>query len=186
MTDTINEGEDAQSPGGGEAAGSSPPPASPQERLAEIRKERISTAVWTMFSMLLTTELLFSSFAIGAAFGPGPLKLFEVFLGVSGALVVAVVASIPVIRRRLERGAQLIATVQEGRRKIRALFFDDHFMLGPEIVLRPMVTTVELEKDALVIRYQDANYGGVVLRELGGDPETRARIAAMLKPPPNA
>jgi hypothetical protein len=152
-----------------------------QEQLLEIRKGRISIAIRVLVGVIATLELLFASFAIGAYFGPGPLRPIEVVLGAGTAFAVGFIGALPLIRRRLQKGALFSAVFLEGRRAVRAVVFGEYFLLGPEIVLRPLVASVELEKDALVLRYQDPRYGGVVLRELTGDPKARERLAGMLR-----
>src|SRR5262249_36992821 len=138
-------------------------------------------AARTLISAIATTEFLLASFSIGAYFGPGPLKPIEIALGGGAALALGVGAALPMIRRRLEKDATFSATFSEGRRAVRAVVFEDYFLLGPEVVLRALVSSVELETDVLVLRYQDPRYGGVVLRELAGDAGARERLAGMLK-----
>lgn len=151
------------------------------ERHAEIRSERISRAVRTVIWTIAIALLLFASFAIGTALGPAPLSPLEILIGIGLAIALGAVWAIPVARRRLETGARSKIVLGEGRGKVRMVAFDDYFTLGPEIVLRVSVTSVEVEPRALVLRYRDPRYEGVVLRELTGDPAVVSEAERVLK-----
>jgi hypothetical protein len=148
-----------------------------------LRKQRIAIAARALLSSLMVAQVLFASFAVGAHFGPVPLRPLELLLGSSMAILFALVVAPAVIRRRLEDGATLTASLREGRKTTRVVLFDDYLVLGPEIVLKASITSAEIDGSVLVLRYRDPRFEGVVLRELSGETPLLERIAASVDRP---
>jgi hypothetical protein len=146
-----------------------------------IRKNRISAAARSLALCLGVAQLLFASFAVGTAFGPAPLRPLELVLGFALTIIFGASAWPLLLRTRLEHGARLVSVLREGRRTTRTVVFDDHFVLGPEIVLCDSIVSAELDGSVLVLRYKDPRYEGVVLRELSGPSDVLRMMASALK-----
>lgn len=158
-------------------------PANPLSRAAAIRADRARSRLRALASSAVIGLLLFGSFAIGAGFGPAPLRPVELAAGFGGALLLGLLAGVPLGARRVRRGAIFSAQLREGRRTVPATVFRDHLLLGDEIVLSELVSRAEIDRDVLVLRYQDLRSNGPVLRELGGPPGALARLVELLARP---
>jgi hypothetical protein len=151
------------------------------EQHFRLRKQRIAIALRALVASLMTAESLFAAFAVGAYFGPAPLRPLELLFGVSVAVVLALAVAPAVIRHRLEEGAKLITLLKEGRKTIRLALFEGHVVLGPEIVLRGAIISTAIDGPVLVLRYRDPRFEGAVLRELSGDAGVLRQIEAALE-----
>jgi hypothetical protein len=147
------------------------------EKQNAIVRRRAMDATWAVLWSIGSAELMFASFAIGASFGPVPLRPIEVLLGSTAFFISGAILSFWLARRRQERGARLHARVREGRKEHRVVLFDDHLTIGGEVVLREAITSTELDDRGLVVRYRDPRFDGAVLRELTGDRQVLEELA---------
>ena len=158
-------------------------PADLSEKQNIILRRRAMEATWAVLWAIGSAELMFGAFAVGAAFGPTPLRPIEVLLGSTAFFICGAVISFWLARRRQEKGAKLFARVREGRREHRVVVFDDHLTIGGEVVLREAITSTELDERGLVLRYKDPRFEGMVLRELTGERRALEDIKGSLPDP---
>ncbi|MCK6551065.1 hypothetical protein L6R52_34840 [Myxococcota bacterium] len=151
----------------------------------ELVRRRAIDVAGTVSTWVGTGQVLLAAFALGASFGPAPLRPIELVVAVLGVLLVTLLASVPFAKRRLERAAKYVYAVEEGRHARRIFVYDDYVMIGPELVPFLALTSVEREGKVLVVRYRDPDHDGLVLRELAGPRETLDPLAAHLHPPPS-
>jgi hypothetical protein len=144
-------------------------PADLAEKQDAILRRRAIEATWAVIWAVGSAELMFAAFAIGSSFGPTPLRPVEILFGSTVFFLSGAILSFRLARRRQERGAHLRARVREGRKEHRVVVFDDHLMIGSEVVLKEALTSAELDDRGLVLRYRDPRYEGAVLRELTGE-----------------
>lgn len=127
-----------------------------------------------------TLQLLLAAFVIGYVVGPAQLPAREVFVGVTGALVLGVLISILFGRRRLEQGAVWTGALNEGPKRRRVAVFGDHVTVDSEILVPDTVERADLNGEALTVRYVDPVAEGPVLREFTGPRADLARLASAL------
>lgn len=147
-------------------------------QLEGVEHRRRLEAVAGLLSAIAVGQLFFAAFAFGHAQGPASLPLSEVLVGITGAFFLSVVAAALLRRRRLERSAERVLKVMEGRRRRRIALYERHFTIDDEVVLAAAVQTAERSDANLVLRYLDPRHGGPVLRELEGDEVALDAISA--------
>lgn len=139
------------------------------EARSAIARARVLAKVRATMLAVGFAELLFASFAVGALCGPAPLSIFELLFGFTAATLIGATLALFVAAVRVDRGAKLRGHVVEGRHRRSIALFEDHLVIGKEIVLFSSISSAELEGSALVLRYTDPEYEGAVLRELVGE-----------------
>lgn len=131
---------------------------------------------WTVGS----AQVMFWSFAIGAALGPGPLLIMELIAGALFAFALGMVMSSVVVRRRLEADAVVIARVREGKRGKRLAVFDEFLTIDEELILRSRVKKALLtDGPALELAIASSELGDeavIVTRSFGGPRPVLARV----------
>lgn len=152
-------------------------------RLQEVEQRRRLESVAGLLSAIAVGQLLFAAFAFGHAQGPTALRLTEVLAGLTGALLISVIAASLLRRRRLERRAERVLILAEGRHKRRIAIYERHLTIDDEVVLFDAVRGVEPSEGRLVVRYQDPRAGGPVLRELEGVSSALDDVARALSAP---
>lgn len=150
----------------------------------EIRRHRALDAVRTVSSWMSAGQVLFAAFALGASRGPGPLRPAELVAGAIAVALVSLVVSSRVAKRRLEQGAEETVSLLEGRHARRLLVFAEYLLIDEEIIPRAAIRSADVEESGLVLRYEDPDRGGVVLRELAADLPRLQRLAVRLTPRP--
>lgn len=99
--------------------------------------------------------------------GPGPLSPpAELVAGAIAVALVSLIVSSRVAKHRLEHGAEEVVSLLEGRHARRVLIFAEYVLIDDEIIPRAAIRSADVEESGLVLRYEDPDCGGVVLREL--------------------
>ncbi len=136
--------------------------------LQAVEQSRRGHVISGLLSTVAVGQLFFAAFAFGHARGPMPLRALEVLAGMSFALMASIFLAGLFRRRRLERGANSLLRLQEGRRRRRVALFDGYFSIDDEVVLASAVQSAEVNSGRLLLRYVDPAHSGPVLRELEG------------------
>ena len=145
-----------------------------------LKRERARSALGAIGWTVGSAQVMFWSFAIGAAFGPGPLLIMELIAGALFAFALGMVMSSVVVRRRLEADAVVIARVREGKRTKRLSVFDEFLTIDEELILRDRVKRAQLvEGPALELSISAAEIGDesvIVTRSFAGARPMLARV----------
>lgn len=155
-------------------------------RLEGVERRRRLNVVAGLLSSVAVGQLFFAAFAFGHARGPLPLRAIEVLAGMSGALFLSLLVARLMRRSRLEKTADRVLDLREGRHRRRVVLYPDYFVLDREVVLFASVQTADVEERKLLLRYLDPRHSGPVLRELSGSREALSRFAERLVPKPAA
>ncbi len=146
----------------------SPPTADLLSELHDVERRRRLEAVASLLSAIAVGQLFFAAFAFGHAQGPLIMRPIEVLVGMSFALVVSVLFAGVWRRRRLERRAEQVLLLREGRRRRRVALFEHYLTIDQEVVLFSGIRSLKAEPGRLLLRYIDPEHSGPVLRELDG------------------
>ncbi|MBI2372555.1 MAG: hypothetical protein HYV07_01020 [Deltaproteobacteria bacterium] len=123
--------------------------------LETIRRDRGRKTGSAVATSVSTAMLLMSSFAVGAALGPMPLRGPEMIVGGVVASTIGFFIGISIGRWRIESEAKISLLVKERGRRRRLTIFSDYFTLDGRIVPRTRLRAASLSEDRLELAYMD-------------------------------
>jgi hypothetical protein len=155
-----------------------------EEEIRQARgKEALSAVAWSVGS----SEALFWSFAIGAAFGPAPLHIPELIAGTLFSFALGMITSSWSVRRRLEVPALVVAKLQEGRKRKRIAVYEEYLTIDDEVVsrarLRGVVLSPSVELELSLVAPESSETEVVVQRVFRGARPMLARVRDELSEP---
>ncbi|MEO1337056.1 MAG: hypothetical protein AAFV29_15535 [Myxococcota bacterium] len=150
-------------------------------RVKTIRAQRSQQALIALLGTIGIFQLLFVSFALGYWVGPSRLPAQEVFIGITTAIVLGILVSALLGRRRQLSGAQWHGFLKEGARRRAVALFDDYVTIDKEIIVPATVERAALDGESLQLRYVDPVAEGPVLRELSGRRADLKRLTDVLQ-----
>lgn len=149
----------------------------------ELRRRRRRVTRLSALGAVGVALLFFYSFVLGTWLGPGPLHPIEIAAGTAFSLVLGLVMSRSIARRRLDMEARWVTSLKVDGRRRRVAFYEDHAELGGELLVLARVQEVRLADGALSVRYDRFGEPEPVMYSLVGPEASLERARKHLSPP---